>query len=142
MLTPSIISYTPLGSGLLTGKVKKTDDLTGYAKTRPSNQPGAFEANLKLVNKLEEWAAKKGCTPAQFAINWVASLSKRPGMPVIIPIPGGARVERVQENLKVVELTNEDMDEVDTFLKDFKLTGEWLGGHVKSIMDKTDTAEI
>lgn len=63
-------------------------------------------------------------------------------MPVIIPIPGASRVERVRENSTVVELTDADMDEVDAYLKDFTLAGELLNEHLKQVKDKTDTTEI
>ena len=145
MLTVSSLSYCPLGSGLLTGKYKRPEDFVegSFAAIRPAlSEPESFANNMKLVEKIEEWAAKKGCTPAQFAINWVASLSRRPGMPVIIPIPGGSRVERVQENLKIVELTDKDMDEVDAFLKTYERTGEWLVDHAKASLDTTNTTEI
>lgn len=91
---------------------------------------------------MEEWAAKKGCTPAQFAINWVASLSKRPGMPVIIPIPGAVSLERVRENSRVVELTDADMDEVDAYLEDFVPVGHHLSEHLVSLTDKNTSTEI
>ena len=128
----------------MTGKYRKPEDLVqgSFAAERPACKPESFAGNMKLVEKIEEWAAKKGCTPAQFAINWVASLSKRPGMPVIIPIPGGSRVERVQENLKIVELTDKDMDEVDAFLKTYERTGEWLSDHARAVLDTTSTTEI
>ena len=51
-------------------------------------------------------------------------------------------MERVRENLKIVELTDKDMDEVDAFLKTYERTGEWLSDHAKAVLDTTDTTEI
>ncbi|RYO99867.1 hypothetical protein DL764_006689 [Monosporascus ibericus] len=138
-----IFAYSPLANGMLSGKVKRPEDIkNAFAKQRPLNQGENFEANLRLIEKLEEWAAKKNCTPAQFALNWVASLSKRPGMPIIIPIAGGGSLERVRENTKAVELTNEDMDEVDVYLKEFSPAGEKLPRELNKWLDVTDTIEI
>ncbi|RYP18296.1 hypothetical protein DL765_004016 [Monosporascus sp. GIB2] len=138
-----IFAYSPLANGMLSGKVKRLEDIKNvFAKQRPRNQGENFEANLRLIEKVEEWAAKKNCTPAQFAINWVASLSKRPGMPTIIPIPGGGSLERVRENAKVVELADEDMNEVDAYLKEFSHAGEIAAGEFKKWLDMTDTTEV
>ncbi|KAK5628254.1 hypothetical protein RRF57_003969 [Xylaria bambusicola] len=90
----------------------------------PRFQPGGnFENNIKLVHEVEELAKKKGCTPAQLAISWVRALNGRPGLPTIIPIPGATRAERVRENCKVVELTNEEMNAIDQILNGFKPVG-------------------
>ncbi|RYP83156.1 hypothetical protein DL769_001462 [Monosporascus sp. CRB-8-3] len=138
-----IFAYSPLANGILSGKVKRPEDIkSDMVKRRPRNQGENFEANLRLIKKVEEWAAKKNCTPAQFAINWVASLSKRPGMPTIIPIPGAGSLERVRENTKVVELTDEDMDEVDAYLKEFSHAGERFPVEFDMWLDRTDTTEI
>lgn len=69
-------------------------------------------------------AEKKGCTPAQLAINWTLALSRRPGMPVIIPIPGATTSARVEENTKEVHITDEEMAEIDAILAKFKPVGE------------------
>ncbi|KAI1260322.1 Aldo/keto reductase [Xylariaceae sp. FL1019] len=121
-----LIAYSPLGMGLLTGQIRKFEDLPEDSVLRhfPRYQPGNFETNIELVNEVEKLAKKKGCTPAQFAINWVRTLSRRPGMPVIIPIPGGTTSARVEENSKLVELTDDDMAQIDTILAKFTTAGD------------------
>lgn len=69
-------------------------------------------------------ARKKGCTPAQLAINWTRALSRRPGMPIIIPIPGATTVARVEDNSKQIELTDEEMAQIDATLAKFTTAGE------------------
>ncbi|KAI1640456.1 NADP-dependent oxidoreductase domain-containing protein [Biscogniauxia mediterranea] len=137
-----IFAYGPLGRGFLTGKVKTLDDLSPLAKWIPRFQGDNFTANLQLVEEVKKWAARKGCTPGQFAINWVASLSRRPGMPKIIPIPGASRMDQVRENLREVELTSADMDEVDAFLARFVAVGARIPEFLEHFLDKTDTTEI
>lgn len=54
----------------------------------PRYQPENLRQNRKLVEEVEKLAGKKGCTTAQVALGWLLGLSKREGMPTIIPIPG------------------------------------------------------
>ena len=68
-------------------------------------------------------AKKKNCTPAQLAVSWTIALSQRPGMPVIIPIPGATTVERVNENSKHVRLSVAELDEIDATLAKFEIRG-------------------
>lgn len=91
--------------------------------TFPRFQGDALEHNLKLVEKVHAIAAKKGCTPAQLAIAWDRSISSRPGMPTIIPIPGSTTVARVQENSKVVEVSEAELKEISDVLDGFETVG-------------------
>lgn len=111
----------------MTGELKSADDIKDdliRAFAYPRFQPGNFEANLRLVEQVQEIAATKGCTPAQLAINWTRAVSKRPGMPTIIPIPGATTVERVHENCKLIDLTDEEMARIDAVLANFTTAGE------------------
>ncbi|KAI3321120.1 voltage-gated shaker-like K+ channel, subunit [Xylariaceae sp. AK1471] len=122
-----VIAYSPIGRGMLTGKLRKPEDIQDGIFSQfqfPRFQPGNFEANLRLVEQVEEIARKKGCTPAQLAINWTRAVAKRPGMPTIIPIPGATTVARVEENSKMIDLTDEEMGQIDATLADFTPAGE------------------
>ncbi|KAI0483204.1 NADP-dependent oxidoreductase domain-containing protein [Xylariaceae sp. FL0804] len=132
-----IFAYSPLGRGFLTGKFKSVADLPKQYSMSPRFWPENFDTNLKLVEQVEKWAAAKNCTPAQFAINWVAALSRRPGMPKIIPIPGAGNLQRVKENIHEVPLTDADMDEVSAFLTKFIPSGDRWPEAFKVWEDKT-----
>ncbi|OGM43922.1 aldo/keto reductase [Aspergillus bombycis] len=122
-----IVAYSPIGRGMLTGQFKKFDDLPKdsllFSFNFPRFQQGNFEKNLHLVEKVEEMAKKKDCTPAQLAINWTRMLSRRPGMPTIIPIPGATTAERVKENSQLIDITDEEMAEIDAILVKFTPAG-------------------
>ncbi|TGJ85996.1 hypothetical protein E0Z10_g2735 [Xylaria hypoxylon] len=120
-----LIAYSPIGRGMLTGQITKFEDLPEDSMMRqfPRFQPGNFEINMQLVKQVEEMAAKKGCTAAQLAINWLRTLSGRPGMPTIIPIPGATTAERVEENSKLVSLTDEEMAQIGATLAKFTPAG-------------------
>ena len=45
-------------------------------------------------------------------------------MPEIIPIPGATTVDRVKENAVEVELTEEDMREIDSILANCEVIGD------------------
>ncbi|KAI1485781.1 pyridoxal reductase [Biscogniauxia mediterranea] len=121
-----LVAYSPIGRGMLTGQLKSIEDIPedSYLRHLPRFQPGNFEINLQLVKQVEDMAKKKGCTPAQLAISWTRALSRRPGMPTIIPIPGATTAERVEENAREVELTDEDMAAIDATLAKFTPVGK------------------
>jgi pyridoxine 4-dehydrogenase len=121
-----LVAYSPIGRGMLTGQIRSFDDLPADSMMRhfPRFQPENFAINLQLVDQVEAMAKRKGCTPAQLAINWTRALSRREGMPTIIPIPGATTKARVEENSKVVDLTDEEMKEIDETLAKFKPAGD------------------
>jgi len=125
-----VVAYSPIGRGMLTGEIQKLDDIQDrfFLTTIPKFQPGNFEKNLELVRKLQEFASKKGCTPAQLAISWVRHLSKKNGNPEIIPIPGTTTPERIRENAKDVGLTSSESEAIDSILKSFTVQGGRYGG--------------
>jgi len=106
------VPYAPLGRGFLTGKIKKSEDLTedDFRLTTPRFQGENVRKNLELVHRIEQMAAKKGCTTAQLALAWVLAQGED-----IVPIFGSKRVAYVEENLKAleVELTAEELRQLD-----------------------------
>lgn len=120
-----IMSYYPLGAGMLTGKIQSLDYFpeNNHHRHFPRFQEENFKKNLDLVNELQKLAKKKGCTTSQLALSWIKSLSRRPGMPLIIPIPGARSEERVAENCKDIPLAEDDLDEINAILATFPVMG-------------------
>lgn len=83
-----------------------------------------FDHNLELANRCFALAEKKGCTPAQLAVNWVRQLGCQPGNPVFIPIPGSGSVARVEENTRVVDLSEEEMAEIQDLVDNMEVVGD------------------
>jgi pyridoxine 4-dehydrogenase len=124
---------------MLTGQIKSPDDFPegDYRRTVPRFQPDVFETNLRMVREVEKLAARKGCTPGQVAIGWVLALNKKPDMPRIIPIPGASSPERVRENAVEVDLTEEDLAELERIMKEFAPVGTRYNAHAMSMLDSS-----
>ncbi len=107
----AFVAYSPLGRGFLTGQIKKPEDLAPNDNRRnhPRFQGENFQKNLEIVNRVNDIAREKHCTPGQLALAWVLSRGSD-----IIPIPGTRRSKYLHENLGAlnVELTAEDVSRI------------------------------
>jgi aryl-alcohol dehydrogenase-like predicted oxidoreductase len=107
-----LVAYAPLGRGFLTGAFQKPDDLpmNDLRRHMPRFQGENFSRNLKLLEKLTEIAKKKSCTTPQLALAWLLEQGED-----IIPIPGTKRRERLEENLRAIEikLGKEDLQRIN-----------------------------
>jgi aryl-alcohol dehydrogenase-like predicted oxidoreductase len=95
------VPYSPLGRGFLTGRFKSPDDLgeDDMRKTHPRFQDENFARNRKLVDRVEQIANGKACTPAQLALAWVLAQGDD-----IVPIPGTKRIQYLEENARAAEV--------------------------------------
>lgn len=107
----SLVAYSPLGRGFLTGAFQKPADFPANDLRRhlPRFQGENFKRNLQLVEKVKEIAAEKNCTPAQLALAWLLAQGED-----LIPIPGTRRRERLEENVRAleIELSAEDLQRI------------------------------
>ncbi|HEY6187735.1 MAG TPA: aldo/keto reductase [Pyrinomonadaceae bacterium] len=95
------VAYSPLGRGFLTGQIKSQESLSEDDRRRqfPRFQGDNFEHNLRLVERIREIAAEKGCEPAQLALAWVLAQGDD-----IVPIPGTKRRKYLEVNVQAVEI--------------------------------------
>jgi aryl-alcohol dehydrogenase-like predicted oxidoreductase len=107
------VPYSPLGRGFLTGQIKTPRDLApdDWRANSPRFQGENFQKNLDLVRKIEQIAAKKGCTPSQLALAWVLVQGED-----FAPIPGTKRRKYLEENVIAAEvhLDASDLAELDS----------------------------
>jgi aryl-alcohol dehydrogenase-like predicted oxidoreductase len=117
------VPYSPLGRGFLTGQIKTPDDLApdDWRRTSPRFQGENFQRNLDTVRKIEEIAAKKGCTPSQLALAWVLAQGED-----MAPIPGTKRRKYLEENVASVQiqLTSADLTEIEAVAPRGVVAGE------------------
>lgn len=109
----SLVAYSPLGRGFLTGAFSKPEDLPEDDYRRrfsPRFAEENFNSNLKLVEKVKALAASKGVTASQVALAWVLAQGED-----IIPIPGTKRRSYLDQNIAAldVELTVAELTELD-----------------------------
>ena len=117
------VAFTPLGAGFLTGTINANTQFedTDYGNTVPRFTAESREANQALVDLVRDIAERKSVTAAQFALAWL--LAQRPW---VVPIPGTTKLHRVEENIAAaeVELTQEELDEIDHQASKITLEGE------------------
>jgi aryl-alcohol dehydrogenase-like predicted oxidoreductase len=105
------VPYSPLGRGFLTGRYRSIDDLEAkdYRRYSPRFQGENFAKNLATVDKVQEIATEKRCTPAQLALAWLLAQN-----PYIVPIPGTTSAARLKENLGAADiaLTPQDLERI------------------------------
>jgi aryl-alcohol dehydrogenase-like predicted oxidoreductase len=123
-----LVPYSPLGRGLLTGRIRSSSDLEeGDSRTSayfPRFQGEALDANLSLVERIGEIAAEKGVTPGQLALAWVLAQGDD-----VVPIPGTKRVAYLEENVAAagVVLEDEDLVRLDEAVPRDAVVGERYG---------------
>jgi aryl-alcohol dehydrogenase-like predicted oxidoreductase len=106
-----IVPYTPLASGILTGKYRK--GAAPEAGTRAGDLPRVreriTEAKLDAVERIRPWAEERGHTVAEAAIAWLLA------HPVVSSVIAGARTPvQTTANIAAAEwvMTQEERDEL------------------------------
>ncbi len=106
----SLVAYSPLGRGLLTGRYtaasdRPTSQTDFRAQLQPRFQPQNIASNLKLVEAIKEIAARKGCVAAQVALAWLLDQCDH-----VVTIPGTTRLANLQTNMGALDcrLTEEN----------------------------------
>jgi aryl-alcohol dehydrogenase-like predicted oxidoreductase len=105
------VAYSPLGRGILTGKVPAADQLSAedFRRRFPRFERGNFERNQNLVAVLAQVASRKKATPAQVALAWLLQQGKD-----IVPIPGTKQRKYLMENIEAanLRLSSEDLNQL------------------------------
>ncbi|ESK89139.1 hypothetical protein Moror_5261 [Moniliophthora roreri MCA 2997] len=98
----SVIAYSPLARGLVTGRFRSRDDFEpdDYRLILPRWSEENFHKNLAIVDKFKVIADQHGAPASQIALAWINAEH-----PTWIPIPGSRSTERVEENSCSAELT-------------------------------------
>jgi aryl-alcohol dehydrogenase-like predicted oxidoreductase len=112
-LGTALVAFSPLGRGLLTGKVKSRAELAkgDYRREMPRFAEGNLTKNRALVEALEIMALAKKGTAAQVALAWLMSQGAD-----ILPIPGMKRRSHLQDNIGAlkIQLTPDDLAQLST----------------------------
>lgn len=119
----TIIAYSPLAQGALTGKYDPEklpeDDVRSESSHFRNNifKKKNLEEISELINILKKIAKNHDKSPAQVAINWTAR------EPEVIPIPGAKNPKQAEWNAAAVgwEITKDELKEIDEALENMHL---------------------
>ena len=103
-----LVSYSPLGRGLLTGSLPASGRFGAkdFRKGHPRFEGENYGHNLEVAARVAAIAQDKGATPAQLAIAWVLAQGND-----IVTIPGTKRRTYLEQNVTAADLvlTPEDL---------------------------------
>ncbi|KAH9657745.1 putative aldo-keto reductase 2 [Citrus sinensis] len=110
-----IVAYSPLGRGFFSSGPELAENLSkdDYRQSLPRFQAENLEHNKKLFERVNEIAAKKGCTPSQLALAWI---------------------ENLNQNIKAlsVKLTSEEIAELESIASADAVKGDRYGGTIST----------
>ena len=110
------VAYSPLGRGMLTGRVAGPAELA-EGDSRAARYPRFLgenrDHNLRLVAGIREIAEAKDATAGQLALAWVLHQGQD-----VVPIPGTRRRHYLEENAAAAELVldEETLRQLDELL--------------------------
>lgn len=115
----TIIAYSPLEMGLLTGKFHKDPSLL---KSRPVGRREVLrvqiERSRKLIGTLEEIADANGVSAAVVALSWLVNFYGD----TVVAIPGASKVTQAEQNVMANELklSEKEMARIDEMSAGFR----------------------
>lgn len=119
------VCWWPLDCQLLTGWI---DENTRFAPGDLRAATPRFAAenlpqNLKLVELIKTWAARKQVTPPQIALAWLMAQK-----PWIVPVPGTTVMQHMVENSGAdgVRFTTAELNELNSAVRTIEIRGQRL----------------
>lgn len=107
----TILAYSPLAQGLLTGKYtpENYQDPTGARKLDPRFSRKGVEKLAPVIMLLKQIGEKYDRTPAQVSLNWLIAQGN------VVPIPGAKNATQAAQNAGALgwSLTPEEIDRID-----------------------------
>jgi aryl-alcohol dehydrogenase-like predicted oxidoreductase len=113
----TIIAYTPLARGVLSGKYHKHPELLSHmAGWRKASMHRDLERSRKLINAMDEIATASGATTAQVALSWLINYNGE----IVVAIPAATKVQQAEENAGAMKfrLSADEMSRLDELSRD------------------------
>jgi aryl-alcohol dehydrogenase-like predicted oxidoreductase len=110
----SIIAYSPLAQGLVTGKFHENPELLkniGMRKYSSQFKPAALERSRPLIKTIQELALKYDVSTSQVALNWLINFQGE----TVFAIPGATKESHAKQNTGTMSfsLSVEDLSTLD-----------------------------
>ncbi|NIN00392.1 MAG: aldo/keto reductase [candidate division Zixibacteria bacterium] len=118
----SIIAYSPLAQGLLTGKFHDNPDLiknrAGFRKYTGAFKQNGLERSRPVMEVLRELAAKYQVSASQVALNWVINSHRE----IVVAIPGATKASHAEDNVGSMrfKLTRDELNRLDKVSSAFR----------------------
>ncbi|MFF7315035.1 aldo/keto reductase [Streptomyces sp. NPDC008137] len=112
----TLVAYSPLGRGFLTGSFASAEDLSSgdFRRQQPRFTGDNAAANGALLEPIRAIAEAHDASVGQIALAWAHQQASLHGLPVI-PIPGTRKPSRVEENTAAtrIVLTDDELSLLD-----------------------------
>ncbi|MET0403424.1 MAG: aldo/keto reductase [Cystobacter sp.] len=118
----TIIAYSPLAQGLLSGKFHEDPTLikgrVGPRKYMSNFRARGLEKSRPLIEELKRIATGHGATPSQVALNWLVSFHGN----TVVAIPGASKRRQAEENVGSMgfTLTQDELRRIDELSQRFR----------------------
>jgi aryl-alcohol dehydrogenase-like predicted oxidoreductase len=118
----TVIAYSPLGQGILSGKFHADPTLIrnrkGPRRYMPLFRSSGLERTRPLVDELQRIAAARGVTASQVALNWLLHFHGE----TVVAIPGASRPRHAEEAAGAMgfRLADEEMGRLDELSRPFR----------------------
>jgi len=105
----TLIAYSPLAMGALTGKYSATTKAGGFRRFLPNFNRKAMDAAQPVVELLRKIGDRYSKTPSQVALRWLIE------NPIVLPIPGAKNSRQAISNAEALafSLTPEEIITLD-----------------------------
>jgi len=118
----TIVAYSPLGRGLLTGRYKSPDDFEAgdFRRTVPKYSAENFPKILDVVSRLKTIGEKHKATSGQVTLAWILAQG-----PEFVVIPGTKKIKYLEENLgaSAINLSTEEIAAVRQIAEESEIPG-------------------
>jgi len=132
-LGAAFVAFSPLARGFLSGGLRDVSTLEAkdLRRSMPRFEPGAYAANLQMLEGFARLAAAEQLTMAQLALAWVLSRGEH-----VIPIPGTTSQAHLVENLKTKDsLAAALMEQLDVLINQHNVVGARYGAAAQREVD-------
>jgi aryl-alcohol dehydrogenase-like predicted oxidoreductase len=113
----SVVPYSPLAGGFLTGKYQRDSDAPEGSRLDldPSNFERKYlsDRSWDVLDAVREVAEEVDATPSQVALRWVIEQDQFPGG--MVPLTGARTIEQLRENVATADLSlsSSQLDRID-----------------------------
>jgi aryl-alcohol dehydrogenase-like predicted oxidoreductase len=115
----TIVAWSPLASGLLTGKFHKNPEtLNQRPFGRRMMLRRRIEHSRPLIEGLEDIASEHAASPAQVALNWLVNFQGE----TVVAIPGASKAHHAEQSAAAMKfrLSNGEMARLDELTRSFR----------------------